>query len=115
MDDLTFKRLNEVNEKRALEWQNGEPTDHKWLEFAVIELAGEAGEAADAVKKLLRYFKDMPGGVEPSSGIPAIADELADVVICADRVAQTLDIDLGSAVVSKFNRTSTKHEFVTKL
>lgn len=37
---------------------------------------------------------------------PMIADELADLVIYADLLAERLEIDLGAAVVRKFNKVS---------
>lgn len=42
-----------------------------------------------------------------------IAKELADIIICVDRVAECFDIDLYEATVDKFNETSKKHGFNT--
>lgn len=60
-------------------------------------MAGECGEACNLVKKLRRgenIHKDH------------IAHELADLVIYADLLAARLNINLGAAVVEKFNMVS---------
>ncbi len=66
-------------------------------------LAGEAGEACNAAKKL------EGGGTSEREGTPEhIALELADVVIYADLMAQHYGIDLGEAVRHKFNLGSNR-------
>ena len=109
MNDLKFSELHEANKTRSSEWNV--PNDG--AAFRTIELAGEVGEACDVVKKLLR--DGAPGALSASEGIRKLADELADVVICADRLAEHYHIDLGRAVRDKFNRTSEKHGFQTML
>ena len=82
------------------------------LEFSAVELGGEVGEVLNAVKKLARLRRGMAGG---SDTINNIAEELADVVICADLLAIKLGINLDQAVVDKFNATSIKHGFPDRL
>lgn len=60
-------------------------------------MAGEVGEACNKIKKLRR-------GDDISHR--AIADELADVVLYADLLADKLGISLGAAVARKFNEVS---------
>jgi NTP pyrophosphatase (non-canonical NTP hydrolase) len=67
------------------------PTD--WM----TAVAGEVGEAANYIKKMRRG--------EPIA-TEAIAKELADAVIYIDLLAARLGIDLGDAVVDKFNEVS---------
>jgi len=58
---------------------------------------GEAGEAANLVKKIRRGdYVD----------IAAVEKELADMICYADLLAYHLDIDLGKAVRQKFNEVS---------
>lgn len=114
MQDLTFKELREANARRGIEWM-GEPNGLDDLSFTAIELGGEAGEALDAVKKLLRHLKGVKGGVPMQQSLIDIGDELADVIISADRVAESLGIDLGLSVIRKFNKTSTKQGLSTTL
>ena len=78
----------------------------------MMELAGETGEACNAAKKLARLQRGWKGGADTSANL---AEELADVVICADLAAQRAGIDLESAVISKFNATSEKHGFEERL
>lgn len=70
----------------------------QWLQ-AVI---GELGEYANLRKKVER------GDMSLKDAKPMLADELADVVIYLDILAAQLGIDLGEAVMSKWNRTSEK-------
>ena len=107
---INFEALRTANETRDLEWGNTEGQID--LAFRGLELAGEAGEACNQIKKFERHLRCMPGG-DPD--IEAIEDELGDVVICADLVAMQLGIDLAKAVQRKFNKTSTKYDFETTL
>lgn len=73
-------------------------------------MAGECGEACNAVKKL-RRLQTAPHWHRAEDGpaehlVSDVADELADLVIYADLLAERLGIDLGAAVVNKFNATS---------
>jgi NTP pyrophosphatase (non-canonical NTP hydrolase) len=45
--------------------------------------------------------------------LDGLADELADVVICVDRIAAKLNLDLGECVRRKFNATSAKNDLKT--
>ncbi len=111
---LTFDELHAASAKRGIEWMGG-PATLEDLSFTAVELGGETGEALDAVKKFLRWLKKARGGVGPQESHQAIAEELADVVISAQRVAEAMGIDLGAAVVAKFNVTSEKYGLSVKL
>ncbi len=71
-------------------------------------LAGEAGELCNVLKKVKREQDGIAGSRIEGDGQKAIADELADVIIYADLLAQHCGIDLASAIASKFNETSAK-------
>jgi NTP pyrophosphatase (non-canonical NTP hydrolase) len=62
-----------------------------------LKLAEEAGEYVQAANRYMGYTVDRKFG---SRG--ALAEELADVVICAFTCAATLDIDLGAAIDEKY-------------
>lgn len=128
MSSLTFNKLRRANVKRGKEWnatvwgeyENVLPTENsiEWLLellFRSNEMGGECGEAQNKIKKLSRYLLRMRGGTQKEDVIEEIKKELADVVICADRVAEFLNIDLGKATIEKFNETSDKHGFDIKL
>lgn len=105
---LSFAELRSANRLRLPLFKNkhGEPahsepdgsdwSDSDWLQAVV----GELGEYANLRKKLQR------GDLTPEEALPMLADELADVVIYLDLLAFRLGIDLGAAVVSKFDRVS---------
>ena len=104
-----FSALRRANQKRHVEWAKGADIP---LSFRGLELAGEAGEACNELKKLERHRLGMVGG---NSGLKQLTEELADVLICVDLIAMDLDIDLESAVRAKFNKTSEKYDLQTQL
>lgn len=124
---LGFGELRQANLLRAREWNpSGKDLGGP---FAACELAGEVGEAIEAMsaalglamatgaicnatKKAERALAGIAGGVADRVDL---ARELADVVICADLVAMRLGVDLGAAVVEKFNLTSRERGFGTRL
>lgn len=124
---LGFSELRAANTRRAFEWN---PTGKDLgVPFAACELSGEVGEAIEAMsaalglamatgaicnatKKAERAKAGIAGGVADRIDL---SRELADVVICADLVAMRLGIDLGAAIVEKFNLTSRERGFRTKL
>jgi NTP pyrophosphatase (non-canonical NTP hydrolase) len=109
--NLTFEKLREVNAARGAQW-DGKPAHIDDLSFRAMELGGEAGEALNVAKKLVRQLTGRVGGMDMEPARAALAEELADVVICADRVAEVLNIDLEAATIAKFNKTSRKHGLV---
>ncbi len=111
MNDLTFNDLAKANAARAKLWRQGSTAEIP-LMFALLELAGEVGEACNAAKKLERSKLGLVGG---ATNTDALIDEIADVVICCQLVADHIGFDLGAAVARKFNATSDKHGFSVKL
>lgn len=105
----SFKSLRAANEARQKEWDVGGLVD---LSYRGNELAGEVGEACNIIKKLERARLGIRGS---RSTIEALAEELADVIICVDLIAADLEIDLGAAVQEKFNATSEKAGLKTRL
>ena len=70
---------------------------------------GELGEAANIAKKLNRVRDGIPGNNENESELKAkLKDEIADVFIYLDLLAQSQGFILENAVRVKFNRTSQK-------
>lgn len=101
--------LRAANVARDAEWAPDVKPD---LAFRGNELAGETGEACNVIKKLER---ERHGWVGSRATLSDLADELADVVICADLAAMTAGIDLSGAVVRKFNATSQKNGLATRM
>ena len=106
---ISFDNLRRANDKRQQEWPGSDQAD---LEFRTIEVAEEAGEIAGAVKKLLRSQRGIKG---TTADLNDIEDEMGDLIVSLDLLASELGIDLGEAVVSKFNKTSHKYELQTRL
>lgn len=97
---VVFEKLRNANAARQKEWdREGKIT----LEYRGNELAGEVGEACNVIKKLARERLGIRGSRATRE---QLADELADVMICADLVALDQEIDLEAAVARKFNKTS---------
>lgn len=132
---LTFRSLRATNVSRCARWHGP-----NWLDasdpWTIADwsnaMAGEAGEAANVVKKLRRIQTDLwdnqkyPG--EDRSGLvhksPAeaeavllakLADELADVVLYADLLAAKAGIELEAAIRDKFDRVSQAQGFEERL
>ncbi len=106
---LTFDRLRQVNVARC------EAVFHKLHDWTPTDwataMAGESGEACNKIKKLRRLDgadAAMKNDVYIDQLLHAIADELADTVIYCDLLAARLKIDLGQAIIDKFNEVSLK-------
>ena len=117
---LTFDHVSEVNQSRCERWHPGFPapdasgwTGADWSNA----MCGEAGEAANVVKKLRRAEVGMRGVLdgEPSDLLAQLADEIADVYLHLDLLATYYGVDIPSAVVSKFNRVSELQGFPERL
>ena len=106
----TFELLRQANCSRQKEWNTG--SEKVSIAFRGLEMAGEAGEACNVLKKLER---ERIGLVGSKSTMQDAADELADVVICVDLICQDLNIDLGEAIKQKFNKASLKYGLTTLL
>jgi len=71
--------------------------------------AGELGEAANIIKKLNRVRDGIPGNSEtPEQLKEKLADEIADVAIYLDLLAQAAGFDLETIRDAKFEKTSRK-------
>lgn len=104
-----FTTLRTANAVRQTEWDPGKKLT---LTYRSNELAGEVGETCNVAKKLERERLGIRGSRDT---VEHLAEELADVIICADLVALEAGIDLDAAVVSKFNATSEKNNLATRL
>ncbi len=101
--------LREANTVRQAEW---DVDSQITLEYRGNELGGECGEALNVIKKLARERMGIRGS---RATVEQLAEELADVVICADLIAMSVGIDLDAAVRDKFNATSEKVGLLTRL
>lgn len=106
---LSLEVVQQACAARNVEWHGDDQPD---VLFRAIEMGGEAGEALNVVKKLARERMGAPGS---RATVADLADELADVVICAANLANAEGIDLAAALARKFNATSDKLGLQMKL
>ena len=86
MNHKIYPTLREATVARQAEWANGVSLS---VSYKANELFGEAGEAANVIKKLERERLGIAGS---RSTLQDLADELADVEICVDLLALELGI-----------------------
>lgn len=103
---ISYGDLASANKHRQEIW------GQKDAMFAAVELAGEVGEALNVVKKLERERQGMAGS---RATLEDLADELGDVAICLDLLAQRYGINLEKAIATKFNKTSRKMGFPVEM
>ena len=105
---LSFAGLAATNRARCESPDGfGHPLSGWSLSDWLLAATGEFGEAANVAKKLNRVRDGIPGNTRTPDELRSdLADEFADAIIYLDLAAQSQGIDLGTAVVSKFNRTS---------
>lgn len=106
---LSLNRLRAVNRQRQKEWDGEKKFTLLYYSNA---LAGEVGEVANVAKKMER---ERLGLVGSKATLEDLADELADVIIYADLLANEAGLDLAQAVIDKFNKTSDKYGLKTRL
>ncbi|MNQ36905.1 hypothetical protein D3C85_504330 [compost metagenome] len=105
----THPTLRSANIARQNEWDQDNQIS---AAYRGNELAGEVGEACNVIKKLERERLGILGS---RATVGELADELADVLICADLIAMHYGIDLEAAVARKFNATSEKVGLAARL
>jgi len=104
---LDLAVLRAVNQERARYWHLKGRRSWSTLEWAGA-MCGEAGEAANVAKKILRVDLSIDSANNEDRGLlkQKLAKELADTIIYADLVAASEGIDLAKAVVETFNQVS---------
>ena len=103
----TLACLRTANRIRQENWPGGE---HVETLFRAVEFGGEAGELLDAVKKLTRARKGIAGNKDQTLDTltQAVKEEIGDVLISLDILADDLGIKIEDCVPMKFNKTSLK-------
>ena|SRR3990167_1872925 len=119
MADLSFAQLRRANTERCAPPWFRETID-EWSPCDwVTALVGEVGEAANLIKKVHRgdfqIDDPLPNDLQKRTVRQAIADELADVACYLDLLAQRCGVDLGTAVIRKFNIVSDRVSCPIKL
>lgn len=105
---LTFERFSRINRERC-ESENG--FNHKLGSWSTsdwfLAIVGEIGEAANIAKKLNRYRDGIPGNKMSKEELEAkLRQELGDVFVYLDLLAQSVGISIEDAAVEVFNAKS---------
>lgn len=114
---MTLKELCEANVSRAKRWHNGDIGEWSTLEWAAA-MAGEAGEACNAAKKLKRLecriasinLADRNLRTEYEAKL-AVAHEAADTIIYALLLIERAGIDAECIIREVFNAKSEEYGF----
>jgi NTP pyrophosphatase (non-canonical NTP hydrolase) len=112
-----LRELREQNVPRMMRWHGDDGAGWTGADWSNA-MCGEAGEAANIVKKIRRHET----GLGSSANTPPIDEliaklgtELADIVAYVDLLAAHYDIDLERAVAEKFNEVSEINGFPERL
>lgn len=115
MTSLDLARFSHLNATRADRWHRGFPhNDDGWSGADWSNaMCGEAGEAANVVKKLRRIEFSLEGNRDQSfEDLKAkLAAELADTFTYLDLLATFYHLDLSQAIIDKFNAVSEENGF----
>lgn len=119
---ITLFALQEINSRRAARWHPGGLQEWSPLEWAGA-MAGEAGEACNAAKKLKRIdgnianinLEEGRSLTDRDDACMKIADEIADTIIYGVLLAEAIGIDIETVVRRKFNQKSDEYGFPERL
>lgn len=115
---LTFAEVAEASLSRAVRWHPGGIADWSALEWAGA-MAGEAGEACNAAKKLKRV-EDQIANINHEAGRSLtdidtarrhVAREVADTMLYGFCLAARVGIDIAPVLIDVFNRKSEEYGF----
>lgn len=112
MNQLKFSDLRIANLKRLPQFKNAvgemahsEPDGSDWSPADwMVAVVGELGEAANLMKKIRRGDFATPCDMQEAKD--KLQKEFADFITYADIMAAQFGIDLGEAVMYKFNEVS---------
>lgn len=113
-ETLTFAELSAVSQSRRDRWHTPDTEPWTGADWSNA-MCGEAGEAANVVKKLRRHETGMADKIPVDELVRMLADELGDVVAYCDLLGRHYGIDLGAAVARKFNFISEREGFPERL
>ena len=111
---MNLKTFSRHNASRS---SSPEGFNHKLDSWSIAEwtnaLCGEAGEAANVAKKMIRHRDNVSGNMKAEDKDvdklrERLASEIADVIIYADLTMQALGLDTASVLRDTFNAKSEK-------
>jgi len=115
---LDLAVLQETSASRAEQWHGARPRPDDGTGWTGADwsnaMCGEAGEAANIVKKLRRHETGAGTGYNTppyADLIDKLGEEIADVVCYAVLLAEYYGIELSETVIAKFNQVSRAQNF----
>lgn len=115
---VVYQTLEAANDARSLEWDPEAKLDSN---FALKEFIGEWGEFNNWLKKIERDRLGLRGNKKPID-MAMVKEELADTIITFDLYIRETARELGWSrndvlrfVAEKFNSTSRRNDFKTRL
>ena len=123
-EGLTVRRIVKASIERANRWHNGDMNEWSALEWAGA-MCGEAGEAANAAKKLKRLECNIESRNEPDRHFrDKQAAQLATIKECCDTILYAVLVmaragcdpeDAEQAIANVFNAKSEEYGFPERL
>lgn len=124
----TLAQLRDLGNSRRDRWHTPDTEPWTGADWSNA-MCGEAGEAANVVKKLRRLetgTANLPPSATAEASVAvaeaargelvlALSHELADTIAYADLLAQHYNIDLAAAVARKFNIVSEREGFPERM
>lgn len=122
---MDLNDISAVNRQRANRWHNGFPDNGDGWTLADWSnaMCGEAGEAANVVKKLRRLDFGLQQAEQGTLGDEQmrevlrakLATEIGDTFVYLDLLAQAAGLSLNRCVLDTFNRVSEREGFPERL
>lgn len=115
MTQLTFAALAAINITRCRRWHDPDSWSPQMWGLA---MCGEAGEVANALKKLHRHdegIQQAADSKERDALVANVAMEIGDTAVYLDLLAQRLGLRLEDCVRDTFNRISVREGFPERL
>lgn len=114
---LTFTALRVANVSRCTTWHGKLPALAWSLSEWAVATTGELGEACNVIKKLNREREGLRGNgtVTQDELRVQLAKEIADTAIYLDLLASAAGVNLGDAIIAKFNEVSERNSFAIRL
>lgn len=113
---MNLDLFQSINAVRGNRWHQGDLSQWSLLEWAGA-MCGEAGEAANAAKKLRRLDLSLPNkeaGLTRDDAAPLeekLADECADTIIYALLILSTMGARASTVIARVFDRKSAEYGF----
>ncbi len=113
---LDLRTVIELNRDRCRRW-HADADDWSGADWSNA-MCGEAGEAANIVKKLRRHETSTGTAYntpQRAELLPKLGEEIADTILYALLLAEHYDVDVIPALCDKFNRVSAAQGFPERL